>query len=103
MGATVFTNTGVAPTAREAFQRLQDEARYEYGHRGYTGTIAEKDSFMMIACPVGHSAIDYANELIDKDDPRIDDKWGPAGCIDLGPLPDDPHNHKFLFFGWASE
>jgi len=27
--------------------------------------------------------------------PRIDSKWGPAGCIALG-------DNTYLFFGWAS-
>jgi len=27
---------------------------------------------------------------------QVDDKWGPAGCVDLG-------DGKFAFFGWASE
>lgn len=103
MGAAVFFNTGVAPTAHEAFQRLRDEALYEYGHRGYTGTIAEKQNFKMITCPNDKNPVDYANELIDSGDSRVDDKCGPAGCINLGPLADDPSNQKFLFFGWASE
>lgn len=36
-----------------------------------------------------------AHGLIGNRDPRIDDKWGPAGCIKLT-------NGKYYFFGWAS-
>jgi len=84
-------------TASEAFNNARNEARQESGSSGYTGTIAEKSSFVMIALPNGYSAsaIAYANELLDSEDERVDDKWGPCGCIDLG-------NGQFLFFGWAS-
>lgn len=36
-----------------------------------------------------------AQKMVFDGDPRIDDKWGDAGCIDLG-------DGWFLFFGWAS-
>ena len=69
-------------------------ARYEHGHGGYTGTIAEKDDFIMINCPTDKDPYDFATELINTDDSRIDDKWGSAGCIAL--------EESYLFFGWAS-
>ena len=96
MGADVFYNQSKGKTAKEAFDAAQEEAWYEYGHRGYTGTIAEKDSFTMIDLPEGRDPFEYAEELIDKYDSRIDNKWGPAGCFDLG-------NGEFCFFGWASK
>ena len=37
-----------------------------------------------------------ARALIRVDDPRITNKWGPAGCIDA-------YKDTFVFFGWASE
>ena len=37
----------------------------------------------------------YAHDLIDECDPRVDDKWGPAGCVRL-------EEGTFYFFGWAS-
>jgi len=95
MGANSFYTTSQGRTAKEAFTNAVEDARYEYGHGGYTGTIAEKDRFVMIECPKGAIPEEYAHELIDKEDYRIDDKWGPAGCISLG-------NEQFLFFGWAS-
>lgn len=98
MGSDVFMVISKSKNAQEAFKAARDKAFYDYGHRGYSGTIAEKDSFVMIpvsALPEGMTYIDYANLLIDKADERIDDKWGPAGCIDCG-------NGEYLFFGWAS-
>ena len=95
MGATTFRTTARGPTAKQAFQTAREEAQYDYGHRGYTGTIAEKTAFTMIPLPPGKELDEFINDLINDCDPRIDDKWGPAGCIDLG-------DEEFLFFGWAS-
>lgn len=96
MGACTFFHDARGSTAQKAFTDAVADAQYEYGHRGYTGTIAEKNKFTLIPLPAGKEARAYANELIDACDPRIDDKWGPAGCIHVG-------NDKWLFFGWASE
>jgi hypothetical protein len=97
MGADTFGTTAEGKTAHEAFYNAQSHASWEHGHGGYTGTIAEKDSFVMIpeAPSEPRAASAYARQLIDDTDARIDDKWGPAGCIKL----DD---NKWLFFGWAS-
>ena len=96
MGACNFTDYGTGATAKEAFNGARETAQYDHGHSGYTGTIAEKDSFVMIDLPEGKEAGDYIDELLDNADSRISDKWGPAGCIKTG---DD----TYLFFGWASE
>lgn len=101
MGAEQFFTYASGKDAREAFSRAVQEARYEHGHGGYTGTIAEKHSFTIIECPKGISAGDYAQQLLDDCDSRVDDKWGPAGCIEILPSR-SPRNRTFLFFGWAS-
>lgn len=36
-----------------------------------------------------------AEALIELADPRVDEKWGPAGCFAAGA-------NQWLFFGWAS-
>ena len=96
MGAVVFMTVGEGATAKKAFDDLVYEARYNHGHGGYTGTIAEKNSFVMIPMPDGADAFKYAEQLIDDCDPRVDDKWGDAGCIHF-------KDNLYLFFGWASE
>ena len=96
MGATTFKTISTGKTAREAFTTATQNARWNCGNSGYTGTIAEKSSFVMINVPAGKTASDYAEDLMDDGDPRIDDKYGPAGCIALG-------EDRFMFFGWASE
>ena len=99
MGATTFYSKAEGANAQEAFTKLRDQALHDNGHSGYTGTVAEKSTFTMITEYVANdmiSADDFAEKLIDDYDVRVDDKWGPAGCIDMG-------GGKFLFFGWASE
>ena len=101
MGADVFFTTADGKTANEAFKTARDEAAYESGHGGYTGTIAEKDDFVMCSketFPSYKEASDFASNLIDNGDERVDDKWGPAGCVKF--LSND--KTSYLFFGWAS-
>ena len=105
MGAYDFYSEAVGKTAQEAFALAVEDAAYEHGHGGYTGTIAEKSEFVMIKLPTGQDAHRYAEQLVHGNDDRIDDKWGPAGCIDMGPepLPRGKRKcHRYLFFGWAS-
>lgn len=95
MGASTFTQLGQGKTAAEAFKAARAEAQYDHGHSGYSGTLAEKTEFTLIDLPAGKTPAEYAAELIDGGDDRIDDKWGPAGCIAVSP-------GVRLFFGWAS-
>lgn len=95
MGADTFYQYGNGDTAEQAFQNAYEDACYEYGHGGYSGSLAEKDSFVMIDCPEDEDPERFAERLIHDGDDRIDDKWGPAGCIDCG-------RGTYLFFGWAS-
>jgi hypothetical protein len=95
MGADTFFVTWKAENPQRAFIEAVQQAQYDHGHAGYTGTLAEKDDFTMIPLPEGWEAHQYANKLIDESDPRVDDKWGPAGCIEIA-------KETYLFFGWAS-
>lgn len=100
MGACEFFHEAEGQTPKEAFIKARNEAAYDHGHSGYTGTIAEKLDFIMISVPFGDDPHDYAQELINNCDDRIDDKWGPAGCI---LLKKGEKKNRYLFFGWASE
>lgn len=51
MGATEFTHVAFGKTAEEAFSEAIANAQWESGHGGYTGTIAEKGSFVLFAVP----------------------------------------------------
>lgn len=101
MGADVFFTAMGGKTAREAFDEAVRQACYDHGHSGYSGTIAEKEGFVMIPLPDGEEAPSFANRMIDDDDERIDDKWGPAGCIQFD-VDSETGRKQFLFFGWAS-
>lgn len=103
MGATDFYKYQWGKTAQEAFDAARAAARWEYGHGGYTGTIAEKGEFAMIAKPDDAEPLTFARSLIDADDRRVCDKWGPAGCIDLGTDGAHPGMRNYLFFGIASD
>ncbi len=93
MGGCTFWVTQRGSTAALAFRAAVDEARHEFGHGGYTGTIAEKRDFVVLAVPKGRDAKEYSGseEALD----LVDDKWGPAGCVQIAP-------NVWAFFGWAS-
>lgn len=106
MGAEVFGTRSIGRDAHEAFRIAVEQAAWAHGHEGYTGTIAEKDSFTMITLPEGVNPWEYSEELIEKGDRRIDDKWGPAGCFKGDEILDKDGKgtgtYEFFFFGWAS-
>jgi hypothetical protein len=97
MGGTTFQCTAHGKDVAEAFNAAREQALYDYGHAGYTGTIAEKHDWVMCAeQPLpAVEAYNLANQLIDASDPRVDDKWGPCGAIQLA-------EGGWVFFGWAS-
>lgn len=95
MGAQEFYEEAHGDTVEKAFWNAVGDAQFEHGHGGYTGTIAEKMEFTLIELPEGRKPEEYAQELIDAGDKRVSDKWGPAGCFDLG-------EGRYFFFGLAS-
>jgi hypothetical protein len=95
VGGQTFSQSGKGKTAKEAFQAARAEALHEYGHRGYTGSLAEKHEFTLIPVPADIDPVKFARDLVDNGDPRVDDKWGPAGCVKVAP-------GEYMFFGWAS-
>jgi hypothetical protein len=114
MGADNFVSIVTGESARAAFDAAVEGAQYDYGHAGYTGTIAEKGSegFVSFEVPALSGADDatayrWAEGVLSPDtyqqrDPvlqkitaAVDDKWGPAGHVALG-------DNRHLFFGWAS-
>ena len=97
MGSETFYIKSHAKSPKAAFQKAVKEAKHDYGHSGYTGTIAEKDSYEMASYSLFTllEAQKLADTLIDK--PPYSSKWGPAGCLRVS------NNPKiYFFFGWAS-
>lgn len=104
MGATTFATSTSGADATEAFHTAKEQAYYDHGHAGYTGTIAEKPGFFMLTDdPVTIEKAEEMEQLYLNEDPslpdhivaRVADKWGDAACI---PIDDG----TFFFFGWAS-
>jgi hypothetical protein len=121
MGGEDFYAQGDGETAREAFDNTVQQAQYDHGHAGYTGTIAEKGEFVVFEVPktadaatimnavgvasslnVGVESVEqeaarelYAAFPLDRIAAVFDDKWGPAGAIQLP-------SGRWYFFGSAS-
>jgi hypothetical protein len=107
VGANWFETYQSGADVRAAFNDAVEEAGWEHGHGGYTGTIAEKHEYVIITRrPVSHDAANrLARDLLEGDDPRVADKWGPAGAIPVIQAT-TPAQHTepdgWLFCGWAS-
>ncbi|MCK9903600.1 hypothetical protein CC117_25775 [Parafrankia colletiae] len=99
MGAQPFIVQMAIVDPREAFRAAIEEAQEEYGSRGYTGTIAEKDTFTRVTSTpmTGEDAERRARTLLNH--PRYEDKAGPAGAIPVGD--DTGAISGWVFFGWA--
>ena len=125
MGAEAFvTVSRLCRTADEAYREVLQDARWEHGHGGYTGTIAEKSGFYLIPTPHGmrpgtlenmvwqlfHSYDEKAHKHWRKNlsediyktivDAWDADKWGPAACMKVTDRA--AGKNKYLFFGMAS-
>jgi hypothetical protein len=85
MGAHYFATAAWGKTPQAAFQAAQERARWEHGHGGYTGTIAEKHDFALFTVPPRMTArkfemlVSEAAESADvedaRDDLRIAEAW----------------------------
>jgi hypothetical protein len=109
LGATTFYEISRGETAQEAFSVAVQNAQHMHGHSGYTGTIAEKQKFLMASPKIlpQEEAHTLAKSLIEHTFyPRTTyseytDRWGAAGCIRISTHITDK-TKTFLFFGWAS-
>lgn len=106
MGAETFVTFSEGDTAEKAFFNAVQQAQYDHGHAGYTGTIAEKYEFKLVDAPenvadMNHREVeDHIMSLFRFDNepgerPFWDDKWGPAAGMKVG-------ERDYYFFGWAS-
>ncbi|WP_345638637.1 hypothetical protein [Rugosimonospora acidiphila] len=83
MGADTFEVYSDGRDVHDAFRTAVDAVAWEHGHGGYTGTIAEKSEFVIITkrAMSYDDATRMADDLLNRDDSRVADKWGPAGAI----------------------
>ncbi|MFF4606128.1 hypothetical protein ACFY12_25730 [Streptomyces sp. NPDC001339] len=76
MGTVDFYTTAIGTDLETAFNTARNQAAWDHGHSGYTGTIAEKDKVTLIDEPrrsEGDATL-RAEELINDDDPRVSAK-----------------------------
>jgi hypothetical protein len=103
MGASEFFTTSSGENVLVAFRSAVEEAEYEYGHGGYTGTIAEKSEYKSASSEVFESreaATEFATQKMDDPEHWCNDKWGPAAYVSFK---SKDSKVKFLFFGRASD
>lgn len=106
MGSEEFKTVARGKTVQEAFNSARESALAEYGHQqGYSGTIYNKHSFVIILKDVTAPDVARAKieEILDGDDDvrnEVNDKWGPAGAIRLA---DDKDGlQRWVFFGMSA-
>lgn len=99
MGAQFDSAWVDADTMEEAFKIAHDQACYDHGHAGYSGSLAEKTSVVFIRDIEEHEvaeAEDKAEDVCFADEPPLEGKWGPAGAFRV------KDTTRWLIFGWCS-
>src|SRR4051794_19330764 len=85
MGRQAFIEYAEGTDLDTTFDVTVAAAQYEYGHGGYTGTIAEKDGYGCEALTDDlmryEEAVALAKKLLDEDDKRCRDSDMPACAI----------------------
>jgi hypothetical protein len=113
MGANYFRTESAGATVEAAFELARTDAFYEFGHGGYTGSIAEKAGFEEFSFATFDEAREVVRLIHDYEQPEnerrekvgealwdaIDeitqDKWSDCVAIKID-------NTRWIFFGWAS-
>ena len=65
MGATEFAIDNFGKTIGDAYNKQVDSDCYNFGHSGYTGTLAEKDGYVLIDRPNRITAGRLMDTIID--------------------------------------
>lgn len=99
MGAVSFIVSVRAETPREGYDSLVKDAKHDYGHNAYNGTISTTSGLKYTKYPDPMPAHD--NDLlawISEVAIERAKKWGPALCVKSVTEPD-----LYYYFGWAAE
>ena len=114
MGAEQFRAEARGVGAEDAFFMAREQAFYDHGHSGYTGTIAEKSEYEIFDDLGGLSPEEfvYALERDDETNPAVaaasstyNDTWGPCVAILVEKYVDrvsQLDTQHWIFCGWAS-
>jgi hypothetical protein len=102
MGAVNFCTYADGTDLQSVFKETREQAQYDYGHSGYSGTIAEKSS-VVLRCKEPFTP-DEASDFIETDQHK-NDKWGP--CFAVRVKGKSKWSNRvldgFCFYGFASE
>lgn len=77
----------------EAFSRMKAKAYWDYGHSGYSGSLAEKPSYEVIECPLHIQTKDQFKAWMHEIDAGRS-KWDDALMTEW--------NGYYIAFGYAS-
>lgn len=120
MGATSFENEYRGPLdMKAAYLEVREQALYDHGHAGYTGTIAETPGVILDPATPSPVDLDVAMKRAqfwerEDDGQPAPQKWEAAWAVPLKPNPDyvaDPKAYwqpadqtqpGWLFYGLAS-
>ena len=103
MGSQQFSQEISGPSLAEAFRTAIAAARHDYGHRGDTGTLADKDTFVIVSAdPLPEDeAYAMADRILDDAQDPTFSTWGPAGAIRIQDPDTGEHRPKWLVFGYS--
>lgn len=101
MGGEYFSDYGEGTDPAVVFKTLVDQAFWDHGHAGYSGSICEKPGFDIVS-EVPVPKVDMENWAEEYDRDHNNDKWGNAFAVPV--CEDDKHQEVigYLFFGVAS-
>lgn len=83
MGSVTVVNQSSKGTMIEAYRELVEKAEWDYGHSGYSGTIAESSGVVLAKGSEPMTLLEaeaLADEMLRNYDDQIE-KWGPAVAI----------------------
>jgi len=79
-----FMAIGFGATALDAFMHAQRHAKAQADDQEEVKGILKKQTFRVIPRPASQEAVACAQNLLDRDEPRVDQRFGPATCIEMG-------------------
>lgn len=75
MGADFFETTATGRNSREAFRQAREDAGYESGHGGYSGTIYEKHDYVLFTLPPRLTAKRLVSLVCEVEYEGVADNW----------------------------
>jgi hypothetical protein len=99
MGCHNFFTSTYGETAEEAYKDAVDQARYDYGHDPYNGTISTTSGFVLIPIKEDESVEEWEGRIME--DKQVQ-KWEDCACAAAPDVPIENGRSLWHFAGWAS-